>query len=453
MSPPEGENAVSVFMKLHNGRRIVPLVCFCLVLGAVGAAQNLPPWVIDQFEAARRAEKSSNYEGAAVAYQKIVTRYPLAQAYNNLGLDYFRLKKFRLAVQAFRNGLKLKPDMVGARLFLGLSEYSLGSFRASAKDLRSVLKEDSKNQEAWLCLIRSEAAVGRFDLSDGQTVVKMFAQNSKLNYAVGSAALDQIRLIAHEANQMGSSSSVFLWIALREAQGKGDTSQAAHILEQIREAGATTPPVAVRRYDRLTRLVHQCFENTLENSPKSPYAHRIQGQVYEAQGLDKKALQEYRQGGDHFAAGRLLAQDLQFKDAEKQLNTAIANDPLNRLASALLAQLYVKEHAADKALPILHALLREYPEDAYAWADLGKAQAQLRQDKAAVNSLRRALELDPSMNELRYEMAMIYRNLGQEDLAKEQLKIFLKHSKKNPNSVTEGSSNNEEGAENRAGIH
>ena len=92
--------------------------------------------------------------------ETIIKGYPLAEAYTNLGLDYFRLKEFRLAVQVFRDGLKLKPDMVGAQLFLGLSEYSLGNFKASTEDLLSVLKVDGNNQEAWLYLIRSEAARG-----------------------------------------------------------------------------------------------------------------------------------------------------------------------------------------------------------------------------------------------------------------------------------------------------
>jgi tetratricopeptide (TPR) repeat protein len=431
-------------MRLPKGGRLILLVSFSLLLEAVGVAQSLPPWVVSQFEAAREAEKKGDYRDGAAAYERIIKRYPLAEAYTNLGLDYFRLKEFRLAVQVFRDGLKLKPGMVGAQLFLGLSEYSLGHFKASTENLLSVLKVDGNNQEAWLYLIRSEAAVGQFRPPDGQTAIKMFPGNPELNYAVGAAALDQIRLIAHEANQMGSSSPAFLWIALREAEGKGDTQQTAHIKDQIQQAGATVPPAGVDRYDQLTDLVHQCFENTLEGAPKSPYAHRIGGQIYEAQGSDQEALREYRAGEDHFAAGRLLAQDLQFKDAEKELGAAIANDPLNRLASALLAQIYVKEHSADKALPILHSLLREYPEDAYAWADLGKAQAQLGQNEVAVNSLRKALQLDPSMNEPRYVMAIIYRNLGHEDLSREQMKVFLAHSKKNPNLVGGMSSGNDD---------
>jgi tetratricopeptide (TPR) repeat protein len=399
---------------------------------------------VSRFGAAREAEKRGDYRDAAAAYETIIKGYPLAEAYANLGLDYFRLKEFGLAVRVLRDGLKLKPDMLGAQLFLGLCEYSLGNFKASTEDLLRVLKVDGSNQEAWLYLILGEAAVGQFRPPDGQTAIKMFPANPKLNYAVGAAALDQIRLIAQEANQMGSSSPTFLWIALREAEGKGDTARTAHIRDQIQQAGATMPPEAVNRYDELTNLVHECFENTLARAPKSPYAHRIAGQIYEAQRSDQEALREYRAGGDHFAAGRLLAQDLQFKDAEKELVAAIAGDPLNRLASALLAQLYVKEHSAGKALPILHSLLREYPQDAYAWADLGKAQAQLGQNEEAVSSLRKALELDPSMNEPRYVMAIVYRSLGQEDLSKEQMRVFLEHSKKNPNPLEGVNSGNDD---------
>jgi tetratricopeptide (TPR) repeat protein len=418
-----------VAMRLPKSGRVILLVCFSLPLEAAALAQNLPSRVASRFEAAREAEKKGDYRNAAAAYEAIVKRYPLAEAYSNLGLDYFRLKEFRLAVQVFRDGLKLKPGMVSAQLFLGLSEYSLGDFKASTGDLLSVLKGDGNNREAWLCLIRGEAAVGQFRPADGQMAIKMFPDNPELNYAIGAAALDQILVIAHEAKQMGSSSPAFLWIALREAEQKGETQKMARIRDQIQQAGATISPAIVDQYDQLTNLVQQCFENTVEDAPKSPYAHRIGGQIYEAQGSDVEALREYRAGGDHFAAGRLLAQNLQFKDAEKELVAAIANDPLNRLASGVLAQVYVKEHSPGKALPILHSLLKEYPEDAYAWADLGKAQAQLGQNEDAANSLRKALEIDPSMNELRYVIAIIYRDLGHDDLFKEQMRVFLEDKK------------------------
>ena len=122
-------------MRLPKGGRVVLLVSFSLLLEAVGVAQSLPPWVVSRFAAAREAEKRGDYRNAAATYETIIKRYPLAEAYTNVGLDYFRLKEFRLAVQVFRDGLKLKPGMVGAQLFLGLSEYSLGNFKAANRRL------------------------------------------------------------------------------------------------------------------------------------------------------------------------------------------------------------------------------------------------------------------------------------------------------------------------------
>ncbi len=113
-----------------------------------------------------------------------------------------------------------------------------------------------------------------------------------------------------------------------------------------------------------------------------------------------------------------------FKEAAQDLR-------INRLASPLPAQLYVKEHAAGNALPIFRSLLRDHPEDACACSALGEAPAHLDQNEASANSLRKALQLGSSTNDSRFETAMIYRDFGQVYLAWEQLEISLKHSKKN----------------------
>lgn len=444
---------VSTGPKLDIDCWITTLVVF-LGLPLVGMAgpQSIPAQVISRFETARKAESMSNYREAAAIYKAIIKHYPLAVAYNNLGLDYYRMKEYHRAAQSLRDGLKLNPHMVGAHLFLGLSEYSLGNFKSSAEDLRNVLKVDQQNREAWLYLIRSESALGDFYIDDGQHALRLFPKDSELSYAVGNGALDQIRLIADRASQMGPQSPVFLWMELRKAQAENNTVLVRQLKKEIRNAGWSTPPPLTKKYGLLKKLVYKSLKNTLAVAPKSSYAYRVKGMIYESEGLDKKAVREYELGDDNFAAGRLLAQDLQLKSAAKELNAAIADDPLNRLASALLARVYVKDQLPGMALPILHSLLREYPDDAYAWADLGKAQAQLKQREAALKSLQRALALDPSLNKLHYKMAMIYRGLGKEDLAREQIRIFLKHSKKNPNVVLTRSTNDEQRTKATTGI-
>lgn len=66
-----------------------------------------------------------------------------------------------------------------------------------------------------------------------------------------------------------------------------------------------------------------------------------------------------------------------------------------------------------------------------------------------MNSPRKALEFDLMMDGLRYQMAM--HNRGPGGPARQQFKNVLMHSKKGPNSVTEGSGNHEEGAKIRPG--
>jgi len=103
-------------MRLPKGGRVIFLVSFSLLLEAVVVAQSLPPWVVSRFGAAKEDEKRGDYRAAAAIYETITKGYPLAEAYTNLGLDYFRLKEYGSAVQVFRDGLKLKPGMVGACL-------------------------------------------------------------------------------------------------------------------------------------------------------------------------------------------------------------------------------------------------------------------------------------------------------------------------------------------------
>jgi tetratricopeptide (TPR) repeat protein len=75
------------------------------------------------FLAAKRAENAGDFARAASEYQSILKRYPkeIPEAYQNLGLVYYLDRKYEEAIRTFSNGLRLRPDMVGAQLFLGAS--------------------------------------------------------------------------------------------------------------------------------------------------------------------------------------------------------------------------------------------------------------------------------------------------------------------------------------------
>jgi predicted Zn-dependent protease len=252
----------------------------------------------------------------------------------------------------------------------------------------------------------------------------LFPKDVELNYTVGLAALERIRQIADYANKLGPQSPVFQWMSLRLDEQKNEPQNAAKHQEQLQKLGATTPPAIIREYDAVVSVVDRCFETVLETAPDSTYGHSVQGHIEEAQGRVEEALGEYRKAKDHFAEGCLLAQHLHLEEAATELEAALAAEPENRLAAAELAQVYVQNHLAGKAIPILQKLLKDYPGDAYAWADLGKAQITAGQVEQGIHSLQAAVRLDPMMNNLHYELAMAYRKSGQPRLAEEEIERF-----------------------------
>ena len=76
-----------------------------------------------------------------------------------------------------------------------------------------------------------------------------------------------------------------------------------------------------------------------------------------------RRLADYRAGQDHFAAGRLLAQNTAYDEAVTEFKAELALHPDNHLALAQLSQVYVQLGKLDLAEPILDQLLALYPGD------------------------------------------------------------------------------------------
>ncbi len=75
------------------------------------------------FEEARSAEALQQFPKAIEEYELILKRYPTAvpEVYQNLGLVYYLVRRYDDAIRIFERGIRLKPAMAGARLFLGSS--------------------------------------------------------------------------------------------------------------------------------------------------------------------------------------------------------------------------------------------------------------------------------------------------------------------------------------------
>ena len=97
-----------------------------LLVGSVFAqTSGLSPsdrsFIEEHFRAAKNFEASQKYDQAANEYELILSKYPAAvpRVYQNLGLAYYLRGKYDDAVKTFEKGLRMAPEMIGARLLLG----------------------------------------------------------------------------------------------------------------------------------------------------------------------------------------------------------------------------------------------------------------------------------------------------------------------------------------------
>ncbi len=400
-----------------------------LAAAGPGTPQNNGESFVSDFEKAREADAQGRYLDAIAIYRHILGLNPTAaEAYSNLGLDYYRLNRCAEAAAAFRSALKIQPNLTGAQMFLGFAEFKLGQFKNSLHQLEIALKAQPNNREVRFFLVQDQMALGQFDDALVRQTLQLFPNDAELNYTIGLAAMERMREIAHHANSLGPESPLYQWIYLRQAEQGEDPAAVQKHRDALARLGATTPPPVVHEYDELISLIQECFAAVLQSSPDSSYAHSVQGSIAEAQNQIDAALEEYRKARNHFAAGRLLAQNLRLPEAADELQAALRADAENHLALALLAQVYVQEHEPERALPLLQEILHNYPGDALAWADLGKAQLSLDKTAEGIHSLQMALKIDPSQTHLHYEIAMGYRKLGQANLAQQELAEFRKES-------------------------
>jgi tetratricopeptide (TPR) repeat protein len=108
--------------------RSAALALFCLYAPVVAQQQpqlsaDAQSFIEDHFTVAKTAEGSQQFDKAIAEYELIVKLYPGAvpEVYQNLGLLYYLTRQYDEAIRVLQQGIRLKPSMLGARLFLGSS--------------------------------------------------------------------------------------------------------------------------------------------------------------------------------------------------------------------------------------------------------------------------------------------------------------------------------------------
>jgi predicted Zn-dependent protease len=262
------------------------------------------------FRAGQQAMQSRRFDEAVEQFKQVLRLRPeVVEARVDLGLAYHALGDYTLAASELERAATARPDLLPAHLFLGISYLKLGSPEKAIPPLDRCLVLDSSNREARRALAAAELAEGDY-----------------------SKAASQFRKLA---------------------ASEPDTADAWFTLGQnyLQMAKRLITPLTIESRD-------------------APWSLRLAGDVLGERRLFNDAASAYRQAllrapaqpGLHSALGEVLLRSGKTKESEAEFNAELSRDPLEPAALLGLAEARLLEGSAQAALEPIAQVWRSTPE-------------------------------------------------------------------------------------------
>ncbi len=345
--------------------------CPCLpALAQAPAATAAASSLRAQAEAAMQA---SQFGEAEALYAKIVAAAPTdAVAHMQLGISRAMGGRIDSAVAPLREALRLRPDLLPARLFLGISYLELGRPGDAVAPLRQVLDADKTNMNARQALVEALLALDRHAEASTELAALSAAQpQSAQVWAALGRSYEGIAREAFEKLQGTAVDSPYVWLLVADVLTVQEKYPQAFSL--IRDAQAALPDL--------------------------PGVHRLLARVYAASGhADWAAVEEQRATAEKPPCATLPV-------ACAYLSGRL-EDALARTASASQpAALYWRARAANDLAARAFETLEKLPPSVERYVIRAGIARDQEQPLEAVAQLREALKLAPDDPGLERELA------------------------------------------------
>lgn len=187
----------------------------------------------------------------------------------------------------------------------------------------------------------------------------------------------------------------------------------------------------------LARIYRNLSQVTLEKlltiAPDSYSAHQFLAENYQNADKNEQALNEYRivaqmapnLPGLHFLMGHLLLKMERLDEAKSELALELRAHPDHAEANAEMGTILLTQLQQEQAIPYLAKAVQLNPNLWTTYRQLGKAFYQQKDYKKAETALLQAIQHDPD-GLAHYQLGMVYRDLGQNEGAREQFDISRK---------------------------
>lgn len=363
-----------------NGTTI-RIIAFALWIAASTCFAQHPSSLEEQFGAAQRAMISGDYPTAQAGFEQIARAYPgLAEVHSNLGLVYFKERKYDRAVDELRRAIQLKPSLEKSQFILGISLAELGRYSEALPGLQHGFHSTDREiqHSCGLELLRAYTNLSRDAdaVSTALVLNKLFPNDPEVLYHTGRIYGNYAYVIMERLHD-GAPGSIWML----QAQGEANESQ--------------------KNYDSAITS----FKHVLILDPGRAGIHHRLGRVYLSR------FRESRHPEDRIAA-------------QKEFLAELNNDPQNGNALYELAQFAAEDNSLERAQEMFTAVVKHFPDFEQAWVGLGGVDLQMNHPDEAISALQHATKLDPSDEVAWYRLARAERSAGNSEAAERALATF-----------------------------
>lgn len=221
---------------------------------------------------------------------------------------------------------------------------------------------------------------------------------------------------------------------------QGELEKTLPILNVLEQADPKNADVLYVEYRIHTDLADQARDKLGLVAPDSARMHQVLAEHLINEGDATHAVQQYREAlriephlpGGHFELAEALLQESAAgeeqlrEEARKEFEVALQSNPRDEKAEVLLAGIYYLQGDVGSSLEHYSRAADLDPEDAQAQIGLGRILTLKDQSAEAVSHLQKAVELDPLNAIAHYRLSQVYRKLGRDDEARQEMEAFKK---------------------------